>query len=161
MKRPRPRFWTSSAGFRRLVLGPPLAFGGSFLDLLWLPGHRSWTSSIASGAFFFWILFLISFGFRAWFLDLLWLPGARFWTSSGLRTRFWTSSGFRTLVFGPPLASMALVCARFWTSFGFRGPVFSSFVFGLPLASGASFLFWTSSGFRRLVFYQTTPYLLA
>ena len=133
MKRPRPRFWTSSAGFRRLVLGPPLAFGGSFLELLW---HRSWTSSIASGAFFF---------------------GSCFWSPLASGPGFWTSSGFRGLVFGPPPASgrsfldlLRLPGARFWTSSCFHGARLRSFLDLLWLPGARFFLlrFWTSSGFR-------------
>ena len=71
-----------------VLFGAPFS-GASFLDLLWLPGPRFWTSSgfgpaLASGGSV---------------LNLRWLPGARFWASIGfggsfldvlLRVRAWT-----------------------------------------------------------------------
>ena len=168
-----PRCWTCSGYRGGLVFKPPLASGRSFLDLLWLPGARFWTSSGFRALVFGPSLWALVFGpplaSCARFLDIRWFPGARFWTSS----RFWTSCGFR---FGPPFASGGLFL-EFYTasglvsSAGFRHSFVDS-----SLALGGSFLdllwlpgarfwtsflgarFWTSSrfwiscGFRAFVF---------
>ncbi len=143
------RAWTPFV-FRGPVFGLSLSSAGLFLHFLCLPRACLWT------AFPLWVCFRslclllqacfwAPFVFRHGLVFVLSLSSTFF--------HYVPSVCFWALVFGPPLASGAL----FWTSSGFRelvlGPLASGCRFGVPLASGRSFLDLLH-GFQRGSSYQ-------